>query len=93
MSRYIPPMKVQKEQIAQAIRRSVGLKSGAYVRVKVGPKVGTVLRTTAEREGLQILSETEFQAILSPQKPAQTEAMAQIMAEQAQKEEPTSEPA
>lgn len=61
MSQYIPYGKVVKEQIAQAVRKSVGLKSGAYVRVKLGPKIGTILKHRAETEGFIIISEEEFQ--------------------------------
>ncbi len=61
MSKFIPHSKVVREQVAQAVRRSEGLKAGHYVRVKVGPKIGTVLKSRALKEGLSIIAEEEFQ--------------------------------
>lgn len=61
MSRYIPQSSVIKESVAQAVRRAEGLKNGAYVRVKIGPKIGTTLRSKAEAQNWTIISEEEFQ--------------------------------
>lgn len=76
VSKFIPYGKVVKEQIAQAVRKSVGLKSGVYVRVKLGLKIGTMLAHRAQDEVLKsaarlagkiegpsfkIISEEEFQ--------------------------------
>lgn len=67
MSKFIPPNKVQQEQVMQSLRLIRGLKTGDYVRCKVGSRVGTTLRTKAERMGWTILSEDEFQEALKPQ--------------------------
>lgn len=66
MSRYLPPTRVQNEQIAQAIRKVNGLKTGAYVRVKLADgRIGTASKKRAEalvtEIGATIISETEFQ--------------------------------
>lgn len=61
MSKFLPQSALVKEKVTQAVRRAEGLKNGSYVRVKVGRKVGTILKHRAESEGLTIISEDEFQ--------------------------------
>lgn len=69
MSNYIPPFKVQQEFISQSVRRATGLKTGAYVRAKNDKgQVGTLTKNAAAKQGLTIITEAEFQAIINPKK-------------------------
>lgn len=71
MSKFLPPHKVQAEQIAQLIRFSNGLKSGSYVRCLIGGRPASALRHRVEAameagEDVKLLTELEYQAALKP---------------------------
>ena len=67
MSKYLPYSALQKEQIAQSIRRVNGIKNGSYVRVQVGPRHTQLMSAKqAKKAGLTPLTEAEFQALVNP---------------------------
>ena len=71
MSKYIPNF--QNERVNQIMRRFHGVKTGAYVRVQVGKRVGTVLKSRAEKEGFTVISEEAYQDFIKngpPKTPA-----------------------
>lgn len=86
MSKYIPYQSVQRESFQQIVRFHNSLKNGDRVRILVGGRPATALKSRIQKaidagEDIKIITEAEFQAALKSESDARA----------AKKKEPKSE--